>query len=110
MGALSSAGTANATCASVSGIGNGGDCTSTVGSVAVGIGPDATTPAATASGVFNRAVSFGYRNTATAGSTGPTLGNNTALGLGVSNTATAGPTGRNQIAAAVGIKRNVSKP
>src|SRR6185312_9672569 len=32
------AGTANATCASISGFGNGGGCTSTLGSFAVGIG------------------------------------------------------------------------
>ena len=55
-GALVAAGSANATCASISGIGNGGGCTSTFGSAAVALGANAT---ATADGPMNLAVAVG---------------------------------------------------
>jgi hypothetical protein len=40
VGAVSGAGVGNATCASISGIGGGTDCTSTFGSISVGLGPN----------------------------------------------------------------------
>jgi hypothetical protein len=40
--ALSSAGTASATCASIDGMNNGGGCTSTPTSFAIGLGPNTT--------------------------------------------------------------------
>jgi hypothetical protein len=58
VGALSSAGTAGATCASISGVGNNGQCTSSVGSFAVALG-DPTTTAASANGLFDGAVANG---------------------------------------------------
>jgi hypothetical protein len=65
--ALSSAGTANANCASISGVGNGpgqggGSCTSAPGSFAIGIGPNTT---ANATGIFDGAFAYGLDNGAT---------------------------------------------
>jgi hypothetical protein len=54
--ALSSAGSAHATCVSINGIGNGGGCTSSPTSFAVGLGPGTT---ADAQGFFNGAFSVG---------------------------------------------------
>src|SRR6185312_4043561 len=54
--ALSGAGMANATCASISGVGNGNGCTSTATSFAVGIGTNAK---ATSDGLFNGALAIG---------------------------------------------------
>src|SRR5262249_36862147 len=48
--ATTGAGTAEATCISIGGIGNGGGCTSTAGSIAIAIGAHAV---ATASGALN---------------------------------------------------------
>ena len=50
--ALSGAGTANATCTSISGISTGSGCTSDAGSIAIGIGPDATASATGTSFAF----------------------------------------------------------
>jgi hypothetical protein len=61
--ALSGAGTANATCASISGIGNsttpGNTCTSTAGSFAVGLGSGVQ---ARSNGLFDGAVAVGPNN------------------------------------------------
>jgi hypothetical protein len=57
--ALGVAGTASATCASISGIGDGGGCTSAPTSFAVGIGPNTT---ASAIGFFSGAVANGATN------------------------------------------------
>jgi hypothetical protein len=54
--ALGSAPTANATCASFFGLGNGGDCTSSFGGIAIAIGTGAT---ATAMGFLSTAVAIG---------------------------------------------------
>lgn len=54
--ALSGAGQANATCVSISGTTNGGGCSSTAGSVAIGLGRGAT---AKADGLGNLAVAVG---------------------------------------------------
>jgi hypothetical protein len=64
--ALGSVPTANATCASFWGIGNGNGCTSTVGGMAIAIGTGAT---ASAEGFFSTAMALG--NHATAAVTGP---------------------------------------
>ena len=59
--ALGGAGTADATCASISGVGNSVDCTSTPGSFAVGLGSGAT---ANSNGPFDGAVAVGNGATA----------------------------------------------
>jgi hypothetical protein len=59
--ALGGAGTAGATCASISGIGNSADCTSSLGSFAVGLGPGTD---ATAAGLFSGAIANGLTNPA----------------------------------------------
>src|ERR1700730_687108 len=69
---LSGAGAANATCASISGIGNGGGCTSTPGSAAIGLGPNAT---ATTNGPFNTALAVGKNSYAIAGASPGDFGN-----------------------------------
>ena len=70
--ALSGAGPANATCASIGGIGTSADCTSSLTSFAVGLGPNTS---ASATGLFSGAVANGVTNTGTqvtqASSTGP---------------------------------------
>jgi hypothetical protein len=81
---LSGAGAANATCASISGIGNGGGCTSTLGSAAIGLGPNAT---ATTNGPFNTALAIGKNSNAIAGASPGDFGN---LAVNVGNN-TAGP-------------------
>src|SRR6476620_260178 len=60
VGALGGAGTANATCASISGINNGAGCTISTASLAVGLGPNTT---AIANGFFSTAVAIGLTNT-----------------------------------------------
>jgi hypothetical protein len=65
--AVGGAGTANASCASISGIGNSADCTSTPGSFAVGLGTGAK---ATSVGFFDGAVSNGNNAQSIAGGTG----------------------------------------
>jgi hypothetical protein len=79
---LGSAAPANATCASISGIGNGNGCTSTVGSVAIGLGPNAT---ATTNGPFNTALAVGKNSNAIAGNTPGDFGN---LAVNVGNNTT----------------------
>ena len=54
--ALSSAGVANATCASISGVGNGNGCTTSGTSFAVGLGPNT---AASAQGTLNGSIAAG---------------------------------------------------
>jgi hypothetical protein len=61
--ALGSAPTANASCASFWGIGNGNGCTSTVGNMAIAIGTGAT---ASAEGFFSTAMALGNSATALA--------------------------------------------
>jgi len=63
--ALSGAGTANATCTSISGIATGNGCTSDAGSLAIGIGPGATASAQGSS----FALAMGNTATATADGT-----------------------------------------
>jgi hypothetical protein len=57
--AMSGAGTARATCASISGIGNSAECNSTPTSFAVGIGPNTF---ASANGLFTGAIAVGLNN------------------------------------------------
>ncbi|HUL98075.1 MAG TPA: hypothetical protein VLU24_01290, partial [Mycobacterium sp.] len=57
--AMSGAGTASATCASISGIGNSAECNSTPTSFAVGIGPNTF---ASANGLFTGAIAVGLNN------------------------------------------------
>jgi hypothetical protein len=83
--ALSSAGTANATCASISGIGNGGGCTSTPTSFAVGLGPSTT---ASASGLFSGAIANGITNGPTDTTSAQTFGNLSFAYAGGQNTHT----------------------
>ncbi len=79
VGALGSAGVANATCISVSGLNSGGDCISTIGpNIAVGIGQGATATAV--NGVFGAAFAVG--NGAEATATGAVFGTAFALGTG----------------------------
>ena len=89
------AGTANATCASISGFGNGGGCTSAPGGFAVGIGPNTT---ATASAPLSAAVANGLGNGAT--------DKTTATAAGAFNLAYAG--GKNASATALGGPFNVA--
>jgi len=77
IGAPSQAPVANATCLSVFGIGNGGDCTSTIGSIAVGIGPGTM---AGATGLFG--VAFAVDAGAAAHSVGVVFGASFAVGSG----------------------------
>jgi hypothetical protein len=65
--ALRGAGPPNATCASISGIGGGTDCTSGAGSFAIGIGTDAT---ASAQGSMSGAIAIGNAANAIADGTG----------------------------------------
>jgi hypothetical protein len=90
--ALWGAGSAEATCASISGINVGSGCTSTATSVAVGIGQGTT---ATAQGQFNTAFALGTNATATAQGQ-----SNTAIANGTNATAVA--IGTNNYAQAVG--------
>ena len=64
MAALSSAGVAGATCASINGAGAGADCTSTPTSVAVRLDNNSS---ASAQGLFDGAIAIGNTSTATAG-------------------------------------------
>ena len=84
--ALGGAGTANATCASINGIGNGGDCTSTIGSAAFALGPNAK---ATAIGLGNSAIVIGAGSTANAGKFAATDFFNNATVVGNNSEATA---------------------
>jgi hypothetical protein len=106
--ALSEAGQANATCVSISGLTNGGGCTSTPGSVALGLGQGAT---ANADGIGNLAVAAGNPgpNSAYKPPTMPTQ----ALARGTFNTSlaigdgtNAGSYGRANTAIAVGNGNN----
>src|SRR5271167_1886601 len=81
--ALGGAGTANATCASISGIGNGNGCTSTPTSFAIGLGPNTT---ATASGLFDAAIANGLTNTGTQNTTALSYGNLSLAYAGGPNT------------------------
>jgi len=79
VGALGSAGVANATCISVSGLNSGGDCISTIGpNIAVGIGQGATATAV--NGVFGAAFAVG--NGAGATETGGVFGTAISVGNG----------------------------
>jgi hypothetical protein len=73
IGALSTAGTAGATCASISGVGNGGGCTSSPGSFAVGLGNGTS---ATSTGLMSGAVANGLTNTTGQTTTANSFGNN----------------------------------
>ena len=64
MAALSSAGVAGATCASINGAGAGAGCTSTPTSFAVGLDSNSS---ASAQGAFDGAIAIGNTSTATAG-------------------------------------------
>jgi hypothetical protein len=64
MAALSSAGVAYATCASINGVGAGAGCTSTPASFAVGLDNNSS---ASAQGLFDGAIAIGNTGTATAG-------------------------------------------
>src|SRR6202051_1112171 len=64
MAALSSAGVAGATCASINGAGAGAGCTSTPTSFAVGLDSNSS---AAAQGAFDGAIAIGNTSTATAG-------------------------------------------
>jgi hypothetical protein len=90
--ALTCAGTASATCASISGIGNsttpGNFCTSTPTSFAVGLGNNVT---AESNGLFSGAIAVGLTNTGTQFTTASALGNFTiALAAGPNTVADAG--------------------
>jgi hypothetical protein len=98
--ALSSAGTATANCASISGISTGGSgggsCTSAPGSFAIGIGPNTT---ANATGIFDGAVAYGLDNGGTDRTEADALG-------GVGNFALAA--GKNTLAQAQGSFGNIA--
>jgi hypothetical protein len=80
--ALIGTGTANATCLSISGLNNGGGCTSTAGSIAIAIGTNAT---ASAKGFLNTSLAIGT------GSNASTVGNlNSAIAMGTNSTAVGG--------------------
>jgi len=93
------AGTAHATCASISGIGNGGGCTSTPTSFAIGIGPNTT---ASAQGLFTGAIAIG-----------PAIGFGTAatstgaLSLSLANGQGAKATTQGNLALAVAVGDNL---
>jgi hypothetical protein len=97
--ACGSAGTANATCASISGVGNGNGCTSAATSFAVGLGNNST---ANAEGLFNGAVAVGDGSLAEAAGVGafgtPGTGN-VALSVGTNVESIAAGTGNLAIAA-----------
>ncbi len=93
-GAMGGAGTAAATCASISGISAGSGCTSSVSSVAVGLGNGTK---ADAQGLFNNAVAIGTN--AQASSSGAF---NTSLALG--NDSRAVTVGNLNLAVAAGTK------
>jgi hypothetical protein len=80
--ALIGTGSANATCLSISGLNNGGGCTSTAGSIALAIGTNAT---ASAKGFLNTSLAIGT------GSKAISVGNlNTAIAMGTNSQALGG--------------------
>ncbi len=83
---LGGAGTANATCASINGIGNGGGCESTPGSAVIALGPNAK---ATAKGLGNTAIVIGADSTANAGKSATTDFFNNATVVGNNSDANA---------------------
>jgi hypothetical protein len=96
--ALGSAATADATCLSISGINLGHGCTSTMGSFAVGLGPNTT---ASATGLLSIAIADGRTNTG-AQTTDSDSEGNLAIALAVGADSHARSIGTLDIAAAVG--------
>lgn len=99
-GTVGGAGTADATCLSVWGIGNGGGCSSEIGGIALAIGPGATAtsrgltaaislfssgnaaaPGAFASGVLNAALAIGEGSFARVGSPQSSYGSSLSLAV-----------------------------
>jgi hypothetical protein len=84
---MSGAATAGATCASISGIGNGNGCLSTPTSFAIGIGNNTT---ANAQGLFDSAISNGFTNTPAQFTNSQAVGNfDTAIASGPNTIAVA---------------------
>ena len=80
---LGSAGAADATCASISGVGNSADCQSTATSFAIGLGPNTI---AKANGLFDGAIAIGITNGATDETLASSTGNLSLAYAGGKNT------------------------